>query len=51
MDPQKGEQKMLVIGRALMVRPDLLIMDELFIMLSPIMVHQIGEMIIDINLR
>ncbi len=40
-----GEQQMLAIGRALMCKPKLLIMDEPSLGLSPIMVQEIGNII------
>jgi len=40
-----GEQQMLAIGRALMCRPRLLVMDEPSLGLSPIMVQEIGSII------
>ena len=40
-----GEQQMLAIGRALMSKPKLLIMDEPSLGLSPIMVQEIGNII------
>ena len=40
-----GEQQMLAIGRALMCRPKLLVMDEPSLGLSPIMVQEIGSII------
>lgn len=46
-----GEQQMLVIGRALMSRPKLLLMDEPSLGLAPIMVRKIRDIIIDINTR
>ena len=44
-----GEQQMLAIGRALMARPSLLIMDEPSMGLSPIFVARVFETIKEIN--
>jgi len=44
-----GEQQMLAIGRALMARPRVLLMDEPSMGLAPILVEQIFEAIKDIN--
>jgi len=44
-----GEQQMLAIGRALMARPQLLIMDEPSMGLSPIFVERVFDTIRDIN--
>ncbi len=44
-----GEQQMLAMGRALMARPDMLLLDEPSMGLSPILVETIFEIIQDIN--
>ena len=46
-----GEQQMLAMGRALMARPKLLLMDEPSMGLSPIMVDKIFEVVADIHQR
>ncbi|HAE63133.1 MAG TPA: ABC transporter ATP-binding protein [Eubacteriaceae bacterium] len=44
-----GEQQMLAIGRALMSRPEILLMDEPSMGLAPILVDEIFKIIEDIN--
>ncbi|MGF1476955.1 MAG: ABC transporter ATP-binding protein [Geminicoccaceae bacterium] len=44
-----GEQQMLCIGRALMARPRLLLLDEPSLGIAPILVRQIFEAIVEIN--
>ena len=44
-----GEQQMLAIGRALMAKPSVLLMDEPSMGLAPILVQQVFETIQQIN--
>jgi branched-chain amino acid transport system ATP-binding protein len=44
-----GEQQMLAIGRAMMARPRLLIMDEPSMGLSPILTERVFDTVVEIN--
>lgn len=44
-----GEQQMLAVGRALLARPAVLMLDEPSLGLSPILVKQLFDLIVDLN--
>ena len=44
-----GEQEMVVVGRALMARPKLLLLDEPSLGLAPMVVREIAKLVTDIN--
>jgi branched-chain amino acid transport system ATP-binding protein len=44
-----GEQQMLAIGRALMARPRMILMDEPSMGLSPLLVHEVFEIVRQLN--
>ncbi|HBD86963.1 MAG TPA: ABC transporter ATP-binding protein, partial [Clostridiales bacterium] len=46
-----GEQQMLAVGRALMSRPKLMMMDEPSLGLAPLIVRDIFSIIVEINKR
>ena len=46
-----GEQQMLAIGRGLMAKPQLLMLDEPSVGLSPLMVDSVAQIVKDINQR
>jgi branched-chain amino acid transport system ATP-binding protein len=44
-----GEQQMLAIGRGLMAKPDLLLLDEPSLGVAPLFVQEIAKAIVNIN--